>query len=195
MKHNYVIYFITLFILLSFTRCDSTDSSTASNETETIAEAPATPEKEKSKEEIIVDGTVKVIDALTPLIEQGIQNKRHKDSTRAAEKDEFWVFTVGVPYNDINTMAEAFEKIQNIENMAVFEESGEYIIIRRGSSKEQLQDLQGSFKSALDETNIGINRIDIKNLADKCGKRGHIVSGQDRKLKRKYPEIPCYRCN
>ncbi|HEY0031325.1 MAG TPA: hypothetical protein VGC65_11240 [Bacteroidia bacterium] len=82
------------------------------------------------------------------------------------------------------------------EGMAVYQYGGEYTLIRIGSSREQLEDIKGAFKTQLAEAGFGNSKVGITNLSDNCRKRrGHIAYEQDRKLRRKHPEIACYKCN
>ena len=131
----------------------------------------------------------------TPLISKGIDNKRYKDSVRAANKDEFWVYTIGVPFDDVDQMADAFDKLKGIDNMAVYDDDGEYTLIKTGTSREQLEDEKGNFKAALTNAGMGNYKISITDLTTKCGKRSHIKYEQSRKLKRRHSEIASYMCD
>jgi hypothetical protein len=188
MKQHFFISLSALLILSAFSRCDSTNTNTVNHTTDTVIQVqPA-----KSDNEVLIEESGK---AIGTLIDKGIERKQYNDSVRAANKDEFWAFTIGVPFTDADKMAETFEKIKDIEGIAVFEQSDEYTIIKTGNSEEELQDLQGKLKEQLSNAKTGISHVEITNLAEKCGRKGHIVSGQNRKLKRKHPEIPCYICN
>ncbi len=195
MKNRYEFSIIgSLFILVAFCQCESSSTSTTNNNNDTIVQAENTAES-KSKEQIIADGLTDAAKVITPLIEKGIENKRYKDSLRAVNKESFWVYKIGVPFNDAQLLSEAYEKVKDIENIAVFDNSGEYSLICIGVSKEQLEDDKGAFKAKLIEVGINNNKVEIINLAEKCGKKGHVIYEQSRKLKRVNKYMPCYKCN
>jgi hypothetical protein len=190
MKTRLIPYGIAALLLVSFfSNCDTTNTSTVNHTTDTIVQTvPA-----KSKEEVMLDEAAKLAETA---INKGLENRRYKDSVHAANKDDFWVMKIGKPFKDLDKMAEAYEKIKDLEkmeNLAVFDQSGEYTIIKIGNSEEELLDLQGAVKEELRKADTDIISIKVENIL--CGRREHVVTAQSRKLKRRYPEINCYSCN
>jgi hypothetical protein len=194
-KKNRIIYKTmgSLFIAVTFVQCESnTAKSESEQKRDTIIQ---TASVSKSKELAIVENSLEALKVAAPIIEQGLANKRFKDSIRASERDEFWVFELGVPFNDMDQLSATFEKIKNLENIAVFEEDGEYMLIRTGSSKDQLEISKGLFNTQLTEAGLTNIKLQIKDLTGNCGKKGHIIFNPSKKFKRKYEKMPCYTCD
>lgn len=194
-KKNRIIYKTlgSLLIVLSFVQCESnTAKSESEQKRDTVIQ---TASVSKSNEQAIAENALEAFKVAGPLIQQGLSNKRYKDSIRASERAEFWVIELGVPFNDMDQLSATFEKIKNLENIAVFEADGDYTLIRTGSSKDQLDLSKGLFNTQLTEAGLTNLKLQIKNLTGNCGKKGHIIINPSKKFKRKYENITCYTCD
>lgn len=79
--------------------------------------------------------------------------------------------------------------------MAVYDNDGEYTLIKTGTSEEEMDNQYGTFKKTLTDAGMGSLTVKTVNLTGFCSKKGHVKYGQGRKLRKKHPEIPAYQCD
>ena len=79
--------------------------------------------------------------------------------------------------------------------MAVYDNDGEYTLIKTGTSQTEMENQFGAFKTTLSNAGMGNYNLKVVNLTEFCGKKGQVKYGQGRKLRRKHPEIPAYQCD
>jgi len=195
-KKNSIFYKTmgSLLIAVTFVRCENNTAKSESTKEkkDTVIQ---TASVSKSNEQAIAENALEAFKVAGPIIQQGLANKRYKDSIRASERDEFWVIELGVPFNDMDQLSTTFEKIKNLENIAVFEADGDYMLIRTGSSKDQLDLSKGLFNTQLTDAGLTNIKLQIKNLTGNCGKKGRIIINPSKKFKRKYEKVDCYTCD
>lgn len=192
MKKRTYFFIQSIGIAIILIGCDSTTTTnnTVNNTMDTVVQQASIP-VEKSKDEI----EVQVAEDIVELGQNILANKRYKDSMRIANKEEMWAYQIGVPFSDIDALSEELEKLNSIEGVAVFEDKGDYLIVKTGDSEEQLLDSLGSFKSQVKKTDPQTTKVMVINLSLKCNKKSNIKEGKARKLKRKFSEIHCYECD
>ena len=183
-----------MIMLLFLTSCETTTTNTATNGSINAETQAASNSTTKSDNEALVDGVVQVIKGATPLIEKGLENRRYKDSVRMANKEEIWAYQIGIPFDNIDALSDELEKLKTIDGISVFENSDkDFLIIRNGDSQQQLSDSLGNFKSEIKKIDAQI-KVGIINLSSKCDRKSSVKTSKERKLKRRYPEIQCYKC-
>lgn len=186
-KETLWITFGTVF----FIACESTKTE---GDEPKLKDTVIVQQAAKPTEQVYVEEIGKLVGSASQLVEKGIENKRIKDSTLIAEKEEIWVYTIGVPYEDISDLITTCEKLKEIKGIAIYEHEKKFTIIKMGNSKDQLEDFLMEFKTKLDDLGIVNKKIAIINLSKKCGARESLVSHTNKKIKNKNPNLSCYKC-
>jgi hypothetical protein len=122
-------------------------------------QAPAT----KSDLEVKVETVEKGIALTEDLIRQAKENKRLKDSTFIANRDQRWVYQIGDWTNDDDKIIQMHQQLLVTENIKVVKQRKNYLFIKEDNlSKEDLHAELSHLQNDLE--GISVKIIDLNNL-------------------------------
>lgn len=123
------------------------------------------------------------------------KNKQRKDSIFKANRKQVWVYQIGLPKNNLESLWEAYKKLKAIPGIFVFKESRKnfFIIKDDAYTEQQLTDSLNKVKMQID-TICAEKKIEIINLMDFCSKKETIIEGEKIRIKKEKEEIPCWIC-
>lgn len=177
-----------LGFLLIITGCTETNTSTdnSDNNTTTTTNITTNNEIPQTKEEIELEK----VKLAAQIVQEGIKNHQQKDSVFKANREQEWVFQIGAPISNERILKSEFKKYKNIRNICVFENKGNYLIIKKDHQpKEVLGDSLGNIKAQ-----IGPD-VKIIDLMAICPKRKTISQDVPIKDRKEDIEIKCFVCD
>lgn len=181
--HKYLPFITTLLIA----SCNnSPDKADTSNDKPTTAQAAPTNQN---------DVEVAAVNTVGSVVKDAIDNKRKKDSTEKANKEQMWVYQLGIQIEDAEDAGKEYDKYNGISNIYILKggKHAYYIIKDDGYSKDQLYDSLGSFKKRISSIQ---NRVTPVDLAQLCpGKKKPITGDAIKyKLDKEKKEAECRVC-
>jgi len=185
------IYIITLMVLiLGVVSCTFNNNETTNNEAkDTILETP------KTKEEKIIEQATSAVEKGIDLIGEAVKNKKFNDSIKAANKKQIWACMIGLPFNNLEKLISAYEKVKNIESVTIFDDGNNNYLLLRVIRDEEIADVvKRDLKLLINQTALVNKDIELENMTTRCGKK-ELKEGMGKKLKKRYASLPCLICD
>jgi hypothetical protein len=177
------LFAFSFLVLLFVTGCTETKTNTDSSDNSTTTTTTTNNEAPKTKEEIELEA-VKLAAQVT---KDAIKSHQQKDSAFKEDREKEWVFQIGEPIKNQKTLFKEFKKYKNIRNVCVFENKGDYLIIKKDHQpREILNDSLGNIKALVGSS------VEIIDLMAECPKRKTIVQDTPLKDKKEDIEITCF---
>ena len=148
-------------------------------------------EAEKTETEVYIEAGLEAVN----IIGDGLKQKRINDSIKRANKEQVWVYQIGLSKNNVDEIWPTYKVVKNItSNITVFKDSRKsyYIVKNDGLGKDKLLIGLNAFKSEIDSVETIIK---VVNLSKFCPLRKEISSGKKIKIKKAKTEIECLVCD
>ena len=144
---------------------------------------------EKTETEVYVDAVLDGVDMIGDALEQ----KRINDSIKRANKEEVWVYQIGLAKNNTKEIWPTYMVLNTItSNITIFKESRKsyYIVKNDGLDEDELISGLDAFKSEVDKLEPIVK---VVNLSTYCPLRKEVTEGE--KIKIKKTKISCLVCD
>lgn len=148
-------------------------------------------EAEKTETEVYIDAGLEVIE----IVGDGFEQKQINDSIKRVNKEQVWVYQIGLAKNNVDEVWSTYEIANKItSNVTVFKKSRKsYFVVKNdGLGKNELLDGLDSFKSEIDSVE---SIIKVVNLSTFCPLRKEISNGKKIKIKKLKAKIECLVCD
>lgn len=137
-----------------------------------------------------------IIDFVSEVGSDLIENKRIKDSIYEATREEKWVYKIGDIVADEELLFNLYNEVKGLGKVSFFKsaERNYFLFVNRNWGKNVLEDSLISFSNSIAELNV---KVTIVDLVTDCRRKEQLVIGKQIKLgKRKNKVfIPCYFCD
>ncbi len=194
----YIILITTLFMACEDNAPKNNDSVLVSEENkkdpipETKEDGTKAIDIELSKDEKTV---VAVLDKALDLGKEAIQRKRMRDSLRMANREQMFVYQIGLPARHEDDIIKEYQKLINTEDVFIFKNGKrDYFLVKdEGLSEQALKDSFEIFKQQLPSTIIGSAKV--INIMQLCSRKEKLTRAKNIYLRKSKLEIPCFICD
>ncbi len=193
MKKNSLFFLAAAFACLS---CEETHDHSVST-TSTVGSSTVVQEATKTDQEVTSELIQKGAKDLTSLIKEARIEKNRRDSVFAANRQEVWVYQIGVNKSSPKDFEETYNILSSsMQNLYFFKQSRSnyYLILHDGyNSEQELLDKQKEIETALSKAGVN-DKIRVINITTHCGLKEEIKPADEVKLAKKEMAV-CYTCD
>ncbi len=154
-------------------------------------------EKKTSEIELTEDSKtiVAVVDKALDIGKEAIQRRRMRDSIRLANREQMYVYQIGLPARHEDDIIEEYQKLSNTEDVFIFKNGRrDYFLVKdEGKSELTLRDSLEVFKEKLPNTIIGSAKV--INILQLCSRNEKLTRAKNINFKKSKQEIPCFICD
>ncbi|MDB5272232.1 MAG: hypothetical protein JWO58_599 [Chitinophagaceae bacterium] len=193
MKKHSLIFLLLTF---GFLACQNSQSTTETTSVDSSTTNNVTNEAGKSDAEVNAELIEKGVDVGTTLIENVSAAKQQRDSIRAANRKEVWIFQIGGNQSSPKAFEELYHQLSgSLTNLYLFKESKHsYYLIKKDNcdSQQELLDKQNEVEAAIQQAGATAD-IRVINLTSYCELKDDVQMDDNVKLKGK-DRLDCYTC-
>ena len=152
-------------------------------------------EEESSKTDETIELVEDAIELGQELGEDIKQNQARKDSIYQANRDNWWVYSIGNKAEDVKNLTWQHDQIQHVEGLAIFKTSNKkyFLFQKQSSSRDELEKDISIIEEQMGDDQVKVEVVDL--VAD-CSRKKEVVQIDDVKLGKGKNKVflPCFSC-